>query len=218
MKFCSKCNIYKTIDCFSICKSQIDGLYSSCRECRHKYYIDNKTKINEKTKSYYSNNKDKIKINRKQYSQEYNKKNYFKQQQWKKNNKIKDTESKKISYYKNKRKTLDKIKNRRKTDILYKLSLVVRTRLKQFLIRKKFRKIHEFNDYIGCTVDELKHYLETKFQPGMTWENHGLKGWHIDHIIPLSIATSIEDIYKLSHYTNLQPLWAADNLSKGNKI
>ena len=51
----------------------------------------------------------------------------------------------------------------------------------------------------------------------MTWENHGHGGWHIDHIIPLDSALSEEELYKLCHYTNLQPLWAKDNIRKGNK-
>jgi len=52
----------------------------------------------------------------------------------------------------------------------------------------------------------------------MSWENHSIHGWHIDHIIPLSSANNKEDLYKLCHYTNLQPLWAKDNLLKSNKI
>jgi hypothetical protein len=58
--------------------------------------------------------------------------------------------------------------------------------------------------------------MENKFTEGMSWDNQGK--WHIDHIIPLSSANSEEEIYKLFHYTNLQPLWAKDNLSKHNKI
>jgi len=64
----------------------------------------------------------------------------------------------------------------------------------------------------------LKKYLEDKFSEGMTWDNKGFYGWHIDHIIPLSSAKNEEDIIRLSHYTNLQPLWGKDNMKKGNKV
>ena len=61
-------------------------------------------------------------------------------------------------------------------------------------------------------------YNHPKTGEKMTFDNHGLHGWHLDHIIPLSTAKTEEDIIKLCHYTNLQPLWAEENLSKGNKI
>ena len=51
----------------------------------------------------------------------------------------------------------------------------------------------------------------------MNWKNHSVKGWHVDHIKPLSSAKNYEDFKKLCHYTNLQPLWAKDNLIKGDK-
>ena len=73
-------------------------------------------------------------------------------------------------------------------------------------------------DIIGCTPQFLKEYLEKQFTKDMSWENHGLFGWHIDHIIPLSSANTEEELYKLCHYTNLQPLWAKDNLAKSNKL
>ena len=65
---------------------------------------------------------------------------------------------------------------------------------------------------------ELQEYLEKQFKSGMTWKNHSLKGWHIDHIIPLNSAKTPEVVEKLMHYTNLQPMWATYNLKKGNKI
>jgi hypothetical protein len=62
-------------------------------------------------------------------------------------------------------------------------------------------------------------YLEKQFAPGMTWENYGIDGWHIDHIIPLSSAKGdLDQLKKLCHYTNLQPLWAEDNLKKSNRL
>ena len=72
--------------------------------------------------------------------------------------------------------------------------------------------------YIGLNSSELFDYLESKFQPGMTWENYGLRGWHVDHIIPLASANSLDEIIPLLHYTNLQPLWADDNIRKGAKM
>ena len=73
-------------------------------------------------------------------------------------------------------------------------------------------------EYIGCSPGFLRNHLESLFQPGMTWENHG--EWHVDHIIPLSWFPLREDpslIFVASHWTNLQPLWAAENLRKSNK-
>ena len=71
---------------------------------------------------------------------------------------------------------------------------------------------------MGCSYQDFIIYLEQKFTDGMSWDNYGLYGWHIDHIIPLSSATDELSLEKLCHYTNLQPLWAKDNLSKGDKI
>jgi hypothetical protein len=69
---------------------------------------------------------------------------------------------------------------------------------------------------LGCDYDFFKAYIERQFKQGMTWENHGK--WHFDHIIPVSSAKNEEELIKLNHYTNFQPLWAEENLSKSNKI
>lgn len=109
-------------------------------------------------------------------------------------------------------------KERYDSDILYKLVYNVRNRTKMFLKTINFNiKGGSFN-IIGCSPIELKEYIENKFTDGMSWDNHGFYGWHIDHIIPISTANNEADIYKLSHYTNLQPLWAIDNFKKGKKI
>lgn len=67
-------------------------------------------------------------------------------------------------------------------------------------------------DLIGCTYQELHAKLEAQFLPGMTWENYG--EWHVDHRIPLASASTEIELQRLCHWSNLQPLWAADNLSK----
>lgn len=71
--------------------------------------------------------------------------------------------------------------------------------------------------HLGCSVDELKKHLESQWQEGMSWDNYGYYGWHIDHIIPLSTfdLTNPDDFKKACHYSNLQPLWKDDNMKKG---
>jgi hypothetical protein len=73
-------------------------------------------------------------------------------------------------------------------------------------------------DLIGCTIDELKSHLSKRFKPGMSWANHG--EWHIDHIIPCSAfdLTNTDEQMRCFHFSNLQPLWAEENLSKSNAM
>jgi hypothetical protein len=110
-------------------------------------------------------------------------------------------------------------KNKYDTDVLYKIKCNVRNRIKHFLKSANFDKIKNgtFN-IVGCSPQELKEHIESQFQEGMNWDNHSLDGWNIDHIIPLSSAKTKEDVYKLCHYTNLQPLWSTENFKKSNKI
>ena len=105
-----------------------------------------------------------------------------------------------------------------RTNIFYKISSRLRGRLWDALRGR--RKIGSHIEKLGCGIEELKKHLENQFREGMTWENYGHKGWHIDHKIPLSAfdLTNPEQLSKACHYTNLQPLWAKDNLSKHNKI
>jgi hypothetical protein len=114
----------------------------------------------------------------------------------------------------------DKVKSRRnrwfkqktKTDILFRLRRNLRNRIYKFIGKSSIRT----KDIVGIESHELKNYLENQFNNGMCWENYG--EWQIDHIIPLSSAITEEEIYKLCHYTNLQPLWKIDNIKKSNKI
>jgi hypothetical protein len=111
----------------------------------------------------------------------------------------------------------DNHNKRRKEDPIYKFKCNVRILISGSFKRGKnqFQKNAKTEKILGCTIEEFRSYIEDKFTEGMTIENHG--EWHLDHIIPLANANTEEEIIKLNHYTNFQPLWALDNLSKGSK-
>lgn len=100
-----------------------------------------------------------------------------------------------------------------------KVADYLRGRIYKAIKAKKNSKLHKSQDLIGCKVDFLMGYLESKFQTGMTWENYGFEGWHIDHVRPCASfdLSKSEEQKACFHYSNLQPLWKRDNLSKGSK-
>jgi hypothetical protein len=108
-------------------------------------------------------------------------------------------------------------KNRKLTDAEFKLIKTLRSRLSRAIKRQKSNKCDTTIELLGCSISFLKIFLEAKFKEGMTWENHGK--WHIDHIKPCASFNLLdeEEQKKCFHYTNLQPLWASENLSKGCK-
>jgi hypothetical protein len=133
-----------------------------------------------------------------------------------------DKNKEKIKKYQqnNKQKLRNYMKEYRKEkydkDIQFRISTILRSRLGK-AIKDEFKICSAIKD-LGCSITELKSYLESKFLTGMSWDNYGLDGWHIDHIKPLS-AFDLSDrkqILEACHYTNLQPLWAKDNLSKSD--
>ena len=124
-------------------------------------------------------------------------------------------------YEKNKQSVLKRSalyrKSKIKTDLQYKLRHILRSRFYSAL-RGKY-KAGSAITLLGCSIEEFVVYLSLKFQPGMNWNNYGRDGWHIDHIKPLKLfdLTNVDHLKKALHYTNLQPLWKAQNLSKGSK-
>jgi hypothetical protein len=102
-------------------------------------------------------------------------------------------------------------------DIEFQLMTLLRGRFKK-IIRGE-RSTENCRRLVGCTLDELRVHIESQFLPGMTWENRGLYGWHIDHIRPCASFDLTDPAQRAQcfHYTNLQPLWAADNLAKSTK-
>jgi hypothetical protein len=169
------------------------------------YYQAKKDKMKEQSKAYTEANKDKLK----EYQKAYAEANKDKMKEYKKA--YAEANKDKMKEY-NRKYNLEYRKNRIKNDPLFKLKLSIRNSISISFKRNGFKKLSQTEIILGCTFDEFKTYLESKFEPWMTWENKGLYngtanyGWDIDHIIPSSSGKTQEELLKLNHYTNLQPL------------
>jgi hypothetical protein len=108
-------------------------------------------------------------------------------------------------------------KDRYENDLHYRLKVILRNRVRTAL-KHNFKSGHTL-EMLGCSIEDFRKHLESKWQPGMSWDNHAIDGWHIDHVIPLDRfdLSDPEQLAKASHYTNMQPLWWQDNLAKRDK-
>jgi len=190
IKWCYDCKQEKSILDFFKNKRHKDGLSSQCKICKNKYSSEYRLK-NLKLFSEYSKKWRETHERNKEYYDVYNKK-YHQEV------------------------TKSKRKERLKTDIFYKLKVTLRSRTYLAFKVKNWKKTSPYYDILGADYETIKLYLENKFTEGMSWENHGL--WHIDHIIPIKSANNEKELYDICHYTNLQPLWAEDNLKKSAKL
>ena len=114
--------------------------------------------------------------------------------------------------------TLNKLSNQYKTtrssvDPLFKFKRCLRTLIYAKIRQGGYTKKSKTFTILGCTFDEFQQHISAQFTEGMSWSNHG--EWHLDHITPVAVATTEEDVIRLNHYTNFRPLWAVDNLRKG---
>lgn len=218
LKICSVCSIEKFLNDFYLRKESSDGYRNDCKEC-----------FNKRTKVYRKKHISQIKESRSLYYKKNKEKLLLKKQEYRRNNPEKYREETKKYYEKTK--TIQNLKKKKwiienreiynqyyktmkKNNPIYKVSCAVRSRINKFLKIKNIKKKNSTFDLIGCSPEFLKEYIEKQFTEGMTWENHGQFGWHIDHIIPLSSGTTDEEIRQLCHYKNLQPLWWNENLDK----
>lgn len=194
-KTCNKCSVEKSILEFEKRSAFKDGYDCSCKECRRGIKTFTNKKCNTCNSVYtcepYKSTKQKIK-KCKSCTKERN--NNYRREYVKKN----------------------------------KASWAVRNVISQSFIRAfkgQYKKSDRTEELLGCTIQEAINYIETTFKEGMSWENHGRckdgsceNVWHIDHKIPLDSAKTEEELVKLCYYTNLQALWAFDNLSKNSQI
>ena len=187
-------------------KEQKKKYYAENSEAFKKYYTENLESIKKQQKKYQVENSESIKKQKKIYYAE-NSDRFINQQK-----KYYAENSESIKEYQKKYKN-----NRLKTDPIFRMRENMRRRLTTFFKSSNTKKTNKTAVYVGCTNECFVAHLIKQFKEGMTLESYGYRGWHIDHIIPLASAKSEEDIKKLCHYTNLQPLWWWENLSKGNK-
>jgi hypothetical protein len=210
-KTCSKCGEEKLLTDFYKNKNCKDGYRNVCKDCckekQNQYRNDNRDIVLEKKKKYYYDNRDIILEKKKTeyYESEYNKTENVILRKEERHNKALQNKKEYQKEYRNKR---------WKEDGLFRLKYNIRRRIKDFLDNK----VLQTEKIVGCSWEELKRHLESQFKEGMTWDNYGQYGWHIDHHIPLKSANTEEEIIKLNHYTNLKPLWWYENLSKGDKL
>lgn len=179
-------------------------------EYQKQYLKNNQKKIKEYKQKYYSENQDKLK----EKSNEYYKNNLEKIKEYKQKNHSLILEKQRVYY-----------NNRIKNDIVFKNKENVRRLIQLSFKRQGFNKTSKTYVILGCSYEEFKQYLESKFESWMTWDNYGLYngtpnyGWDIDHIIPSSSAITEEELIKLNHFTNLQPLCSYTNRDvKINKV
>jgi len=234
-KICKKCQEIKNISQFGKNNRNKDKLSAVCKSCDNlrskiyrlknkekikelnsKYYKSNKSKVLSKSKEYYLlNRNDIINKNKKYYFDNIDvvkitKKKYFESHKEQLNLKSKEWSTK------NRKLLSQKDKERRHSDHLFRTIRYVRNRINKFLKSKNYKKNSKSFNLVGCSPDFFRLYIENQFTEGMSWELMGTH-IHIDHKIPLSSGKNEDEVNKLCHYTNLQPLWAKDNLIKGKK-
>jgi len=214
-KVCSKCKVEKQVCEFGNSKLSKDGLLYSCKECNNKRSVDyrknNSEKVLELTRNWTKKNPEWVYNRHKKWREENPEKVKEMRGNW-----LNKNPEKRKEYRENyKSRKQEQRKERRDKDPIFNLTNRLRCRLWKYLKILNITKTNKTFDIVGCSPQFLKEHLETQFTDGMSWDNRS--EWHIDHIIPLSSAKTEDELYKLCHYENLQPLWAEDNLKKSNK-
>jgi hypothetical protein len=206
LKLCTVCGKEKPREEFGNTKHSKDGLTHKCKVCKNaanrEWAVNNKEYITAKNDKWHKDNPEKVAAKKKRY-------------------RVKN--KKKIIAY-----NTAYEKKKMQEDPCFKLAKASRIRLnramKEYMPESK-RAGSAVRD-LGCSLEEFRGYIERQFYPNprtgedMTWENHGMYGWHLDHKIPLNSfdLTDREQFVKAVHYTNIQPLWAKENMEKADKL
>jgi len=210
-KICTKCKIEKEICEFHKHSGHKDGFATQCKDCKKNYDKNNRLKnikkLAKQQKTWRKQNPAKVKKLLKKWRENHKEKI----QKYREDNK----EYFRIYRKLNNKSILNYFHKRYNSDINFRLKNVLRSRLYQALSGN--RKNSKMIELLNCSIEKLKNHLQSQFVKGMTWDNYGK--WHIDHIKPCAKfdLSKAEEQQKCFHYTNLQPLWAIDNIKKGCK-
>lgn len=205
-KKCSRCGYSKPLSEFNKCKTGSLGHHNHCRGCqrlaRRQYYVKNREKEIEKSSKYSKSDKG-LTTRRKFY-------NEHRDELLEKNRTRRATP---------RARRLANIarKKRCDSDPSFRLACNLRKRTRKSL--KGISKSQSTIELLGCSIENLKIHLENQFSDGMSWDNYNYHGWHVDHIIPCSSFDLSDPAQqkKCFHWSNLQPMWCIQNLSKGNR-
>lgn len=220
-KKCTMCSEIKSIICFSKLKSSKDGFKRQCKDCLKKIdkkyteknkdelkrksrerFWEHREALRERSKRYYEENKEEVKARVKKYAIDNKEKVSAKNKEsWKNRDKEKTN--------KKKRDWLSKV-----TDPQLLLGRALRRRF--YMAIKGGAKGGSAVRDLGCSIKDFKIHIEGLFEVGMSWDNWGVSGWHLDHIEPLCSfdLTIHEDVKIACNYKNIRPLWAGDNRNK----
>lgn len=208
-KLCKKCDLDRDVEAFARDRSRKDGRHPYCKACQkpsqESYAASHREEARQRANAWHKVNGDRTKAYRANPDVKERRRVY-----------MRDWRQLRAPERREYRSSYERA--RCASDPVYRLAVNLRKRL-GVAIRDGQKAGSAVRD-LGCSIPELKSYLESLFQAGMTWDNWSLTGWHIDHVRPLSKfdLADPEQFLQAVHYTNLQPLWAEKNLKKGNRI
>lgn len=211
VKICSSCKEWKDLSSFYRCDTHPDGLQYACKDCQkastRERHAQNPEKRAEQYQNWLSQNAERKRLKRAEYNRANAAKNAAYMVEYRKKNREKYNAS---------------MVRQRRENIALRITNNLQCRIWSALNRPTAKGIKAARtmELIGCSLEALRLHLESKFLPGMTWENHGKKGWHIDHERPCASFDLTDPAQQRAcfHFTNLQPLWWMDNHKKGSRF
>lgn len=216
VQVCKCCGIEKALDGYHKAKGCRLGVQTQCKVClnakRAKKYLENIEAERARHKIYRTENSARRAVHRKVWGE----KNADKVKAYRKENKQAISKKNAEYFQRVKERRAEIAREKYRNDPLHAMKCRLRLRTRLAIKAKGFTKKSRIRKILGCDDITLKGHIEDLFPEGMTWENRG--EWHLDHKTPLAAAKTEEELLALCHYTNLQPLWAADNFAKGGRV